>query len=185
MVDETQTMAQDVLDTSSNESRALSMDPAKVMFESTQKWFWDVANILIRGLAFYLALMAVVVGYVLTRNLSLSLLQLVLTLAFVTSILFLVGWAACVAVMFRCIGILEDLRTLFLKAPILRDRGLPDVLLASRRSVQVITAGIYIVVFSFMVAIVVLWNGFPLVSGEPGANTALQGTLRDKAAQRP
>jgi hypothetical protein len=129
--------------------------------------------------------MAVVVGYVLTRDLSLSLLRLVLTLAFVTSILFLLGWAACVVVMFRCLSVLERLRTLFLDAPILRTLQLPDVLFASRRSVQVISAGLYVVVFCFMVAIVVLWNSFPLVSGPSGTNPTAQGTLRDQATQRP
>lgn len=162
MADDAQTTAREVLESPPKDSRIPTIDAPRILFDSTQKWFWDAGNVLVRGLAFYLALMAAVVGYVLTRSLPPNLLHLVLTLALVTSILFLLGWAACASVMFRCIDVLEKLRNLFVEDPALKPLKLSDVLFASRRAIKAITVGIYIVVLSFIAAIVVLWRSFPI-----------------------
>ena len=78
----------------------------KFIFESQQKTFWESANLLAKGMAFYLAITAGLVGYALTRELPMPLPRLTLSIATGTSLLFSVVTGIC---FWGLIGILSFL----------------------------------------------------------------------------
>ncbi len=133
-------------------------DAMKMTFESNQKWFWDVSNVLIRGFTFYLAFMAAVIGYVASGKIPVDMIRLIFILAIAISAIFVLGWWACVAVLRNCITVLERIRSKLLSDPSLKDLQLPDTLASSRQSILVISIGINTAVALFAIAILWLWE---------------------------
>lgn len=136
-------------------------DAMKMTFDSNQKWFWDVSNVMIRGFTFYLAFMAAAIGYVAAGEVPEEMIRLILILTLAISAIFILGWWACVAVLKTCITVLERIRSQLLTDPSLKNLRLPDTLASSRQSILAISIGINAAVALFVVAVIWLWNSIP------------------------
>lgn len=162
MTDELQVVVKEVLEPGSAPPRMSYSDSGRLVFESSQRWFWDLGTALTRGLAFYFAIMAVLVGYVVTKELPVLLAQGVLSLGFITSVLFAISSGACLKVLLTCIRAMETVRDLLISDSSLNDPRITAVLSSSRKSALLIMGCIYTLTLFFIVGIVVLWLHLPL-----------------------
>ncbi|HEX8473000.1 MAG TPA: hypothetical protein VF666_03125 [Pyrinomonadaceae bacterium] len=83
-------------------------DGLKFIYESQQKWFWQMLDALIKGSAFYLTITAAIIGYVLSKDLPPSLQRSILILGIITSVLFIIGATACARGLHACLTPLEN-----------------------------------------------------------------------------
>ena len=73
-----------------------------------QKGLWEGAGVLVRGLAFYLAISAALLGYVLTPRLAASTQRVLLLFGMATSILFFLSAIACLSGIMGVVNHLEE-----------------------------------------------------------------------------
>jgi hypothetical protein len=89
------------------DAKSGKVDALKFIYESQQKWFWQMLDALIKGSAFYLTITAAIIGYVLSKDLPASLQRSILMLGIITSVLFIVGATACARGLHACLTPLE------------------------------------------------------------------------------
>jgi hypothetical protein len=162
MAEELEVMAQEILEPTRSDPAKTPPEGAKLIFESSQRWFWDLTTALTRGTAFYFAIMAVLVGYVVTKELPELIAQGVLSLGLITSILFAIALTACVRVLLGCIAAIEAVRDLLVNDNALNDPRIMALLPSSRRWLLVIMACTYMLTLSFVIGVLVLWLHLPL-----------------------
>jgi hypothetical protein len=75
----------------------------KLLFESQERWFWQTIELLSKFVTYYLAIVAVVLGYVFTAGVSLQLQRLVLIIGILASIFFIIEYLMCIWGLFYCL----------------------------------------------------------------------------------
>jgi hypothetical protein len=120
----------------------------RYVHKSQQKWLWELANALIKGTAFYFAITAALIGYALSKNLSIQLQRLVLISGIVISVLFLIAAGACIWGMFRSIASVKRTFKL-LSSGVIEDDELQGYFSAAKKVlwIAVICSGIVFTIF--------------------------------------
>lgn len=91
------------------ESAALPDDNTKIVVEFLQKTYWEVGNLVFKGTAFYIGILAVLVGYVVTQRVPTRVAELTLYAAMATSVLAVTVAVMSGRAMYRCVGMSESL----------------------------------------------------------------------------
>jgi len=90
-----------------SEGEEMAEDKVRILFEFQQRVFWESANLFAKGFAYYLAIVAALIGYTLTLKLQASLQQIALFMGLGSSFLgLLVAWV-CVRGFFRVLASME------------------------------------------------------------------------------
>ena len=84
-------------------------DNTKLVVELLQKTYWEGANLMLKGTAFYMAILAALVGYVVTQKVQTQIAELTLYGGVATSALAVTVAIMAARTMYRCVGVLEHL----------------------------------------------------------------------------
>jgi hypothetical protein len=84
---------------------------AKLLSDFLQKTYWDAANLVFKGTAFYFAILAALIGYVFTQRVPPRVAELTLWMGVATSLLAFITAVVSGRTLYRCITLLEQLMT--------------------------------------------------------------------------
>jgi hypothetical protein len=86
-----------------------SCENTKLTVEFLQKTYWEGGNLVFKGTAFYIAILAGLVGYVITQKVQTRVAEFALCGGMATSVLALLVAIMSGRTIYRCVGVLERL----------------------------------------------------------------------------
>jgi tetrahydromethanopterin S-methyltransferase subunit C len=135
----------------------VQVDALKFMYESQQKWFWQMLDALIKGAAFYLTITAAVIGYVLAKELPATVQRSILIIGILTSVLFVIAATACCRGLHACLTPIEK-SIKSLDVEVAEGLNLPHVFTVMRRVMWAVAVCSFLVFIMILVGMIILYR---------------------------
>ena len=140
------TLDESDVDMPAQSSPSAAADTLRQVYEAERKNYWDAANLLSRGMAFYLAISGAVLAYALTRELPAPLPKQIAWAGLVISLTYMVALAMGILGLLQQLELVHKLQAaLFTELP---NDIVPESLLDGRRRVVIVLAACTYVLIS-------------------------------------
>lgn len=147
------------------ETKSTEVGP-RLVVDLLQKTYWDGSNLVFKGTAFYIGILAALVGYVVTQRVPRKVAELTLYAGIVTSGLAVIAAISSGWTMYRCVNLLEKLMVQQ-KIEGLRDSDLPGLFSRWRKTIWAFGICGSLLVALFVSGMVVLLQSLDQIRATP------------------
>jgi hypothetical protein len=145
-----------------NSEDASRIENLKFIFDTQHKWFWSLVDALTKGTAFYFAIIAALIGYILTKPMPTFVQKFLLIIGLSTSVLFFIATGAFGWLLSVCYRLLEK-TLLSLNPDLSKELHLETFFLSIKKGLRVVAICSVLVFLTIIIGIFILLKQLPRI----------------------